>query len=342
MITDIITDSLMQQGYVQSSRDRRTAEFMIKVTDDRKMYICSIIKNYDGTHVMAEQIVESAKQLERKFLLSGYSDVSVMHIILSQQDEDVEMLEAGGVNFWIVDLRTGRLMIYENQPEDYASLRGVIEKGLMDSGKQTEMGRSPGRWSYSLKNLPFVTIAIALVNIVVFILCEIIGSTENIDFMVKAGALNYELVFQNGEYYRMFSSMFLHFGFEHIVNNMFSLYIVGEKVENWLGHLRFVCVYLISGFGASVVSLIYHMLMNDNTISAGASGAIYGIFGAMIVMLVAMRNENNDISMSRIGIVVALLILGSIQEEVDFAAHIGGFVVGLISTMAFARYKKQG
>ena len=85
MIWNSISDSLQKKGFVPSSKDSKTAEFLIKVTEDKKMYICSIIKNVKGTDITADVIVESAEELQRKFLLSGYADVSVMHIIITDR-----------------------------------------------------------------------------------------------------------------------------------------------------------------------------------------------------------------------------------------------------------------
>lgn len=331
MIWDAISEKLMQQGYVQSSRDTRIAEFLIQVTEDKKMNICSIIKNVNGTHVVASQIVESAKQLERKFLLSGYRDVTVMHIIFTDRNEDVSKLEKENIQFWLVDMNALRLMIFENQPDDYCGLKNVIENAVRNYNYEDVVKKKK---SYITKNMPFITIVLIAINVLIFLVCEKFGSTENTGFMIDMGALDYRLISENHEFYRIISCMFLHFGFAHLVNNMFTLGVVGVEIEKWLGHLRYLLIYFISGIGASVASLAYHNFFGEDVVSAGASGAIYGIFGALIVMI--FKNRMSDTDKGRVIFVIALLVLGSFQENVDFAAHIGGLVVGMITTFAMS------
>lgn len=331
MIYRVIAESLQKKGFVQSSGNPDTAEFLIKVTEDRVMHICSIIKNIKGNHITAEVISESSRQLERKFLLSGYSDVKVMNIIVTDKDEDCGMLQEQGTRFWIVDMRTLRLMIFENQPEDYFSLRNRIEQTLIERAQ--EENNSPLSYFDRMK-IPYVTAAIIFINIAVFLLCELIGSTEDIDLMIKMGALSHEFIYESHAYYRFITSMFLHFGFLHLANNMFMLAIVGTQLENVIGHLRFALIYLVSGLGAGVASVIFHMLLGENVVAAGASGAIYGIFGAMLVMII--RNRHDNFMLRRILVVIFLLIFGSIQEEIDFAAHAGGLIIGIIAGFSFS------
>lgn len=330
MIWDAISEKLIQQGYVQSTRDRRIAEFLIQITEDKKMNICSIIKNVNGVWLTADQIVDSAKQLERKFLLSGYSDVTVMHIIFTDHAEQVSMLEEENIRFWLVDMKDNRLKIFENQPDDYCGTKKVIEHALENMSQEepdrkVKQRKPAGRVS-------FVTAAIVVVNIMVFFLCEFLGSTEDTGFMVNMGAMEYRRMSENHEFYRLLTCMFLHFGLAHLVNNMFMLGVVGTQVEQWLGHLRYALIYLISGLGASITSLAYHRIMGEDVVSAGASGAIYGIFGALLIMILKKRAD--ETTRSRVLFVVALLIIGSFQENVDFAAHVGGLVVGVITTCA--------
>lgn len=331
MVWDAISEKLIQQGYVQSSRDRRIAEFLIQVTEDKKMNICSIIKNVSGTHLPASQIADSAKQLERKFLLSGYSDVNVMNIIFTEYDEDVRTLEDENVNFWIVDMQELRLKIFENQQDDYCGTRNVIERALINYGNDINSNDRKREISRPA-NVSFVTGALVIINILVFIICEIKGNTEDGGFMVGMGALNHRLVSEYHEYYRLITSMFLHFGVTHITNNMLSLALVGSQIEKWLGHLRYGLIYLISGLGGGVASLAYHRMVGENVVSAGASGAIYGLFGAMLVMM--LKNKGNKNAGRSARLTFLLLIFGSFQNNVDFAAHIGGLVVGLIITFA--------
>lgn len=336
MIYDIISDTLEKRGFVQSSGNPETAEFFIKVTEDKIMHICSIVKNIRDTHITADIVSESTKQLERKFLLSGYNDVKVMNIIVTDKQEDVAKLEEDGTKFWVVDIRSARLMIFEKQPEDYFGIRKKLEEAIIghpDENKDSET-------SWILKgNIPYITVGLILVNVLIFIICEIVGSTEDVELMINMGALGHDFIYEDHEYYRFITSMFLHFGFMHLANNMFMLAIVGSQLENAIGHLRFVLIYVISGLGAGIASVVFHMLLDESVVAAGASGAIYGVFGAMLIMII--RNRHDEFMVKRILIVVFLLVFGSIQEEIDFAAHVGGLVVGMISGFALGMANKE-
>lgn len=332
MIWNSISDSLQKKGFVPSSKEAKTAEFLIKVTDDKKMYICSIIKNVRGTDITADVIVESAEELQRKFLLSGYMDVSVMHIIITDRDEDVRMLEEKGIQFWIVDVRSQKFMVFENQTENYFGIREVIEDALLNEAGIPQ--KLPLREYISGNFAPIVTILIIIINIGVFVWCEVFATSEQAEYIVSKGVLGYEYIYEGKEYLRFITSMFLHFGFLHLANNMFMLAIVGNRVERWIGHIRLLMVYFISGFGGGIASVIYHMLQEQDIVSAGASGAVYGVIGAMLVMILKYQDKEFDIRY--IFFVLLLLVCGSVQEGVDFAAHIGGLVVGIVSAFALS------
>jgi membrane associated rhomboid family serine protease len=132
------------------------------------------------------------------------------------------------------------------------------------------------------------------------------------------------------QYYRVFDAMFLHFNFEHIFFNMITLIIVGPAVEVLLGRSRFVVLYLIAGLGGGVLS---YLLGPINVLGIGASGAIFGIMGAYVVL--ARRRG------MPMGPVPALIVINLVLDftgllgNVDWLAHIGGLLVGAALAVAF-------
>lgn len=335
MVWNNISESLQKKGFVPSSKDSRTAEFLIKVTEDKKMYICSIIKNVMGTNITSDVIVESAEELQRKFLLGGYTDVSVMHIIVTDRDEDVKLLEEKGIQFWVVDVRSQRFMVFENQTENYFGIREVIEEALTsEDGNIQKLSFGERRINTFV---PFVTAILVIINAIIFFVCQ--GTSPDAEMFMSKGVLGHEYIYVHKEYYRFITSMFLHFDFRHVATNMFMLAIVGSRVERWIGHIRFIMIYFISGFGAGIASVIYHMMIMENVVSAGASGAVYGIFGAMLVMIIKYQDEEFDLR--QIFMVLILLVFGSIEEGVDVAAHIGGLVIGIVSALALSMGKGE-
>jgi membrane associated rhomboid family serine protease len=130
-----------------------------------------------------------------------------------------------------------------------------------------------------------------------------------------------------GEWWRLLTAPFLHAGLWHLALNMFALWILGGLLEPLLGRWRFVTVYLVSALAGSVTSYAFS---NPGIISVGASGAVFGLLGAT---LVALRKLNRDVS----GVLVLLLInavLGFVFPGIDWRAHLGGLVAGLVVTSA--------
>ena len=140
------------------------------------------------------------------------------------------------------------------------------------------------------KKLPFVTVGFVAVNVLVYVILEILGNTENSEFMVRMGAVWPPYVKQ-GEYWRLFTATFMHFGFEHILNNMLVLICAGPILEKAMGHIKYLCLYLIAGVGGSTLSYVQMIARGKYDVSAGASGAIFGIIGALLTnACVSIRN----------------------------------------------------
>ena len=134
------------------------------------------------------------------------------------------------------------------------------------------------------------TILLATVNVIVFLVLSFLGMTEDGEFMLKHGAMYVPYLIQRGEYYRLFSSMFLHFGYDHLVNNMIVLVAMGWNLELDIGKVKFLIVYFVSGLAGNVLSAWWDIQIGSMAISAGASGAIFGIIGALLY--VAIRNRD--------------------------------------------------
>ncbi|MEV8514962.1 rhomboid family intramembrane serine protease [Dactylosporangium sp. NPDC051484] len=141
----------------------------------------------------------------------------------------------------------------------------------------------------------------------------------------------------DGDWYRLFTAMFLHFGVLHLVMNMWALWVLGRPLEAALGRLRFLAVYLISGLGGSVLAF---MLGSPNVPSAGASGAVFGMFAAMIVVLRRMRLSIASIVPV---LVLNLVITFSFSGYISWQAHLGGLITGAVVTagLAYAPQKQR-
>ncbi len=178
--------------------------------------------------------------------------------------------------------------------------------------------------------VPIVTYIIMAICIVLFIMMEVFsgGSTNSLT-LLKYGA-NLDVLVKEGEYYRLFTCMFLHIGIMHLACNMYSLYVVGREVESLFGKIKYIIIYVLSGIFGSIMSIAF----THNTISAGASGAIFGLLGALLYFGIHYRTYLGDaIKRSVIPIIVINLLIGFFSEGIDLAAHIGGLVGGVLVAM---------
>lgn len=175
---------------------------------------------------------------------------------------------------------------------------------------------------------PVITYALIALNIMVYlfmILYDVDGS------YFTALANNYEFV-QNGQLYRLLTSMFLHADIIHIGCNMYALYILGPQVERYYGKTKFLCIYLLSGILGSIFSCAF---MSADTISMGASGAIFGLLGSIAYFTYYYRATLQGLLRSQVLPAILLnLAIGFMVPGIDISGHIGGLIGGVLISMA--------
>lgn len=175
------------------------------------------------------------------------------------------------------------------------------------------------------------TTAIIVVNAFIFVILMVLGKTEDTMFILEHGAMYEPYVVENQEYYRLVTSMFLHFGIDHLVNNMVMLGALGWNLEIEVGKLRFLLIYFISGIGGNLCSLFFNQLEGTAVVSAGASGAVFGLMGALVCAAIQRRGYVGRLNKRGLIFMVALsLYFGLTSSGVDNAAHIGGLVCGFL------------
>ena len=177
------------------------------------------------------------------------------------------------------------------------------------------------------------TIGIAVANIIVFLLLSFGGRMEDGMYMLEHGAMYVPFVVEYKEYYRLFTCMFLHFGFSHLMNNMLTLVVIGWNVEMFVGKIRFLVIYFLRGLGGNLLSMAVDIWKQDYSVSAGASGAIFGLTGAMLCL--AILNHGRAGNITKQGMIVMIFIslyTGFTSGGVDNFAHIGGLLTGCLVT----------
>lgn len=181
------------------------------------------------------------------------------------------------------------------------------------------------------KKTPYITYIFIFINILFYVLSIISNSFYNSMVLNPSKILN-------GEYYRLLSCIFMHGGIIHLLCNMYCLYVIGPQVESFFGKIKYIVIYLLSGIIGSLMSLTI-----TNSISLGASGAIFGLLGSILYFGYHYRVYLSQAIKSQIiPIIVLNLFLGFMLNGVDNAAHIGGLIGGvLVSMMAGVKYKSS-
>lgn len=184
---------------------------------------------------------------------------------------------------------------------------------------------------FSMKK-PIVTYGIMLVCVVLFISMYIFGDGSTyIRTLIEFGA-NAVAYTKRGEYYRLFTSIFLHAGLAHLLCNMYSLYVIGPQTESFYGKLKYAGIFIFSGISGSLLSVA---LSGNNAVSVGASGAIFGLLGAILYFGYHYRVYLGNVLKSQIiPIIILNLLIGFTFSGIDNFAHIGGLIGGVFASMA--------
>lgn len=180
-------------------------------------------------------------------------------------------------------------------------------------------------WKTYLKQYPVTSILIIL-NLIMFIVLTFSGGSTNSETLLQYGAI-FKHPFFTPETWRVFSAMFLHIGFAHLLFNMFALYVFAPPLERALGHFRYAVLYLLSGVLGNAAVL---WLAGNGTLAAGASGAIYGLYGAYLFIATVQRKALDEASLKTVYVILGLGLIQSFTPNISWEAHLGGLVTGFV------------
>lgn len=178
-----------------------------------------------------------------------------------------------------------------------------------------------------------ITFILIFLNVLVYIFTAIQSGDVidmDVEILIDMGALFGPYTAQDTQWWRLGTAIFLHGGMTHLLMNMFSLYLIGRGVEQYFDTKSYISIYTFSGLIGGLLSLYMHPV----SVGVGASGAIFGIFGALAGFYLAHREkieEHSKAFMKDFAIIMGInLVLGFSIEEVDVSAHMGGLVIGFI------------
>lgn len=320
-----------QMGYEKLKLNVEEPKVNIKLvkTDtnvDAEGYVVVTLDETSGTKYTTKQLEHISQQI-RNFLI--YKNCQIYHFlyIFISNEMPPSSLQDNAICLWHIKPLQSKLFAYGNNMPMYAGLKKAIEEYLgyahnsADNYKQYD------------NRLTVANTCIVIINIIIFILTDFLTQPTDSVSIIDKGSLSWDLVINNHQYYRIITSMFLHAGPEHIFNNAVVLLFIGNYVEQYAGKVRYLIIYFLSGIVAGCTSMIYNMLQYNYTESIGASGAIFGIMGSLLCILLIRYHRTEKIDLRRVLFMVFLSLYGGFTSQgVDNAAHIGGFIGGMIIT----------
>lgn len=362
MIEDRLSSSFINSGYQRMDSNAQGIYLFYRVVDNEIMLI-SVIRALSGMELTQEQYQHVLNQIKSNFSQSDRGGIKLLSLILTLNADEVKPLATNisEDSHWIVDMRNARLIIYETQSNKFTDLQNVIEQILVDDDAyNSDAGNSiSGQYDprkvapYStqtnrFKQMP-ATMALIAVNILVFLITHFTIFLSNPDSVLEKGALSWYLINENQEYYRIFTSMFLHADWSHLFNNMLVLLFLGGNLERTLGRIKYLFLYFGTGVLAGLASISYNMWKEyalaspgNTTYSIGASGAIFGVVGAVLWIVVINKGRLKEISFTQMILFVILsLYSGLVNVQIDQAAHVGGFLGGVILSILLYRKRKN-
>jgi len=188
-----------------------------------------------------------------------------------------------------------------------------------------------------------ITYALIAINILGYIFSSFLSQSlidMDMEVLVHMGALFGPMTVLDNQWWRLFTAMFLHGGMTHLLMNMFSLYLIGRGVEQYFNVTSYLSIYLFSGLLGGLASLYMH----PASVGVGASGAIFGIFGAMAGFFLAHREKieaHTKAFMKEFAIIIGInLVIGFSIPSVDVSAHVGGLIAGFIGGYVVSKNPK--
>lgn len=268
--------------------------------------------------------------------------VEVLTLLLGGLKEPVKRLCMSCRNTWIYLMPEKRLIIYENQPGDFWGLKNAIEAHYSTAAAKNSIKISLTDRIKSIAGLHYITVGIVFFNVLIYLILELIGNTSDPLFMANHGGMHPIFIRDGGQWWRILTASFLHFGLDHLINNMVIFCCVGSRLERAVGHVKLVVIYLSSAIGGGLLSYYVMLWTGDYAVSAGASGAVFGIIGGLLWAVIYHRGHFEGLTTRGMILMAALsLYYGFSTIGVDNWCHIGGILTGFLTAAILYHRKWQ-
>ena len=339
----------------------RLSVFMTEHEDED--FVIALFDMPQGNEWSKEQCVNVEIQLRKKLKTQIDRKLTMFTFLCTREVENVREFYRQNDHTAVIDMSNHRLLIFEGLADDPLNIYGGMEEVLRkeelkssNSYSNKEQGYNQGYntqhkelrkfgLSHKINNIfhqvGLINCILIALNVGIFLILKISNLYTT---AVDVGALYWHSVIEHHQYYRLITSTFLHGGIEHLLNNMLILAVIGGTLERAVGKLRYSIIYVLSGTIAGLVSIRYNMEQVAAVRSIGASGAIFGVIGAVLLIVLINKGRVGDLSKRQMILFVALSVYGGlINQGVDNAAHIGGLIAGFIlAFLIYRRPKKRG
>lgn len=336
-------DFFQQRGFVEVRVNIPSLSIFMK-RGEEKDYAILLYQMPQGNEWIKEQCAHVEEQLHNQLSADGKRPIELMSFLCTNAPNLVRDIYRNNEHTAVIDLESKRLLLFEGMAKDqlciYHDLEELIQTGIapkVQKSKQTQKMEIKA----AIKKIGVVNACVIIINVLVYIVLKM---THQYDRAVDEGALFWYAVSENHQYYRLFTSMFLHGGLDHLFNNMLILAVIGQTLEKKVGKVRYLIIYLLSGIVAGFVSMSYNMEKVAIVRSIGASGAIFGVIGAVLFIVLIHKGKVENLSKRQMILFVALSLYGGFTNQgVDNVAHVGGLIAGfLIAMIVYRRPKKRG
>lgn len=335
---------LGQDGYLKLKTSLPEFSVFFKTESDF-INMVLLLDMEENPYVTQDTLISVRNKVRWKFIDQGHDEIHVLIIAISSDVHKAALLGEKEVFYWVINQQENQLFIPDGHAEDFYGMKGNIQQWLREefdenaAGSRNEVYHADGRQIKGLKDQPFVNHIIFVVNMIVFTLCILTG-----ELLYDYGRLSYPDV-AGGEWYRILTSLFLHANITHISGNMIMLFLLGAVVEKEMGHFKYFVLYFGSGIAAAFASLyLQSVRISRGELflgSIGASGAIFGIMGGFLWILLLNRGRASNMSFVRVLFLVCYCLFGGLREErIDNAAHFGGLLAGILISVLIYRKKK--
>lgn len=339
MVLGQLENLLTEQGFCKMSSNLPEFSFFFR-RENAYVNVLHVIDYRPELYITEDQYVHIKEKIVEFFREKGFHEVHILSLLIGADIEKAKRLCGNDSFCWLIDSVKNRLMIYENQTADFYGMKGILENFLNSIPETTfaeqqntyepvNTGNTESKKNY-LRSY-WANILLVAANVILFILCTFAG-----ELVYNIGDFSVMDLIQKGEWYRMITSMFLHAGIGHLVSNMLILYYIGNVVEKRIGHLPYLLLYFMSGLVGNVFSAGYELITNRYVSSIGASGAVFGVEGALLMLALIYRGKFAEVTAGRIAFSIAFsLYCGFTSSNVDNAAHVGGLCMGFLMAGIF-------